>query len=235
VSFVDLSSPCPPVADGPATAPDADTRPYCLSPAQRAVKRGVDIVGALVFFVVFGPFYVLVAAAVLFGTGGPVHYWQVRLGLNGRSFHFYKFRSMVPGADKILAQHLANDPEARRQWETFQKLDDDPRITRVGRLIRKLSLDELPQFFNVLRGDMSLVGPRPCMVRQRSLYGAHWAHYCQMRPGLTGLWQVSGRNRLTYAERVQLDARYASEWSLWLDTKILARTVWVVLSGHGSS
>lgn len=209
--------------------------PYCLTPAQRALKRTIDIVGASAFFLLFGPLYVLVAVAVLTGMAGSVHYWQNRLGQGGRAFRLYKFRSMVENSDAVLARHLERDAAARAQWEKFQKLDNDPRITRVGRVIRKLSLDELPQFFNVLKGDMSLVGPRPCMVRQRNLYGAHWKHYCHMRPGITGLWQVSGRNRLTYSERVALDTRYASEWSLWLDAKILARTVRVVLTGDGSS
>lgn len=209
--------------------------PYCLTPAQRALKRSIDIAGALIFFLLFGPLYLVVAVAVLTGMGGSVHFWQNRVGQGGRAFRFYKFRSMVENSDAVLARHLAKDEAAREHWEKFQKLHEDPRITRVGRLIRKLSLDELPQFFNVLKGDMSLVGPRPCMVRQRALYGAHWKHYCQMRPGITGLWQVSGRNRLTYAERVALDTRYASEWSLWLDAKILARTVRVVITGDGSS
>lgn len=235
IPFLDVSRdpPAKHTPSGPAAS--IASAPYCLFPVQRALKRSMDIAGALCFFILLAPVYLLVAGAVLLGAGGPVHYWQPRLGLKGRSFRFYKFRSMVRGADKVLAQHLARDPQARQQWETFQKLDNDPRITPVGRFIRKLSLDELPQFFNVLKGDMSLVGPRPCMVRQRSLYGVHWQHYCQMRPGITGLWQVSGRNRLSYAERVQLDVRYAMEWSLWLDLKILARTVWVVLSGDGSS
>jgi len=166
--------------------------------------------------------------------GGPVHYWQNRLGQDGRTFRFYKFRSMLSNSDDILRRHLDRNPSERQQWDQYQKLDNDPRVTRVGRVIRRLSLDELPQFFNVLKGDMSLVGPRPCMVRQRSIYGDYWEHYCKMRPGITGLWQVSGRNRLPYAERVALDAKYATGWSLWLDTKILARTVWVVLSGDGS-
>ena len=209
--------------------------PCCPTDSQRALKRAVDIVGALLFFALLGPLYLLVAAAVLIGTGGPVHYWQMRLGRDGRPFRCYKFRSMVKGADELLKQHLARDPTARTQWDQFQKLDNDPRITRVGRVIRRLSLDELPQFYNVLIGDMSLVGPRPCMTRQRSLYGPGWTHYCHMRPGITGLWQVSGRNRLPYAERVALDVRYASEWSLALDAKVLARTVWVVLKGEGSS
>ena len=215
--------------------PEISPEPYCLTLTQRALKRTVDIVGALVFFVLLGPLYLLVAAAVLIGMGWPVHYGQTRLGHGGRPFRCYKFRSMLKESDQVLERHLAHDAAARARWEQFQKLETDPRITPVGRVIRRLSLDELPQFFNVLKGDMSLVGPRPCMVRQRSLYGQSWPHYCHMRPGITGLWQVSGRNRLPYAERVALDARYATEWSLRLDAMILARTIWVVLSGDGSS
>ena len=215
--------------------PDMSSEPYCLTLTQRALKRTVDIVGALAFFVLLGPLYLFVGAAVLIGTGGPVHYGQERLGYGGRPFRCYKFRSMMKESDEVLERHLARDAEARARWEQFQKLETDPRITRVGRVIRRMSLDELPQFYNVLKGDMSLVGPRPCMVRQRSLYGQSWPHYCHMRPGITGLWQVSGRNRLPYADRVALDARYAAEWSLALDARILARTFWVVLSGDGSA
>ncbi|MDM0116966.1 sugar transferase [Variovorax sp. J22R133] len=211
------------------------SEPCCLTPFQRVLKRSVDIAGALAFFVFLWPLYLLVAAAVLVGTGGPVHYWQTRLGQGGRPFRFYKFRSMVKGAEEVLERHLENDAAARTAWNEFQKLENDPRVTRVGRIIRRLSLDELPQFFNVLKGDMSLVGPRPCLVRQRSLYGRTWGHYCHMRPGITGLWQVSGRNRLPFAARVALDARYAAEWTWRLDATILARTVLVVLRGEGSS
>ena len=214
--------------------PDAPT-PYCLSASQRAAKRALDIAGALLFLLSFAVFYVGIALAVRLCMGGPVHYWQNRIGQGGRTFRFYKFRSMVLNADEILERHLAEHPEAREEWNAFQKLANDPRITPLGKVMRKLSIDELPQFFNVLKGDMSLVGPRPCMPRQRSLYGDHWSRYCEMRPGLTGLWQVSGRNRLSYAARVELDMAYASQWSLWLDVKILARTVWVVLSSDGSS
>ena len=167
--------------------------------------------------------------------GAPVHYWQMRLGRGGKAFRFYKFRSMCLNADGMLERHLATHPDARVQWRRYQKLDDDPRITPLGRFLRRTSLDELPQLFNVLKGDMSLVGPRPCMERQRTLYGPHWSRYCDMRPGITGLWQVSGRNRLTYAQRVELDMTYASEWSLWLDVKIMVRTVRVVLTHDGSS
>jgi len=232
--FVDFRRPPVRVAQPRSTQPASVSPPYCLTPVERVLKRTMDIVGALTFFVLLGPMYLAVALVVLIGMGGPVHYWQNRLGHGGRSFRFYKFRSMVSDSDEILHRYLERNPAERHQWEKYQKLDVDPRVTRVGRVIRKLSLDELPQFFNVLKGDMSLVGPRPCMVRQRSMYGKHWAHYCHMKPGITGLWQVSGRNRLPYAERVALDARYAAQWSLWLDVKILARTVWVVLSGDGS-
>jgi exopolysaccharide production protein ExoY len=194
-----------------------------------AIKRGIDIVGALTFFVVFGPLYVLVALCVRIGGGRPVHFCQMRLGRKGRSFRFYKFRSMVLDADQVLERHLAADAAARAEWDAYQKLENDPRILPVGRFLRQLSLDELPQFWNVLRGDMSLVGPRPCMERQRSLYGTAWGHYATMRPGLTGLWQVSRRNELTFAQRAELDIYYVEHWSLWLDCKILARTVRAVL------
>jgi exopolysaccharide production protein ExoY len=201
---------------------------------QRSIKRSVDIVGALAFFVLFGPIYLLVALGVQLSMGRPVHFWQIRLGEDGRRFRFYKFRSMVRDSENILDEFLSKNDVARTQWDTFQKLEKDPRITPLGHFIRKLSLDELPQFWNVLKGDMSLIGPRPCMERQSSLYGKHWEHYCAMRPGITGLWQVSGRNRLSYAQRVDLDAQYVNNWSLWLDAKILAKTFTAVISGAGS-
>lgn len=208
--------------------------PRRMSALERSAKRAIDIVGALVFFVLLGPFYLAVALCVRLSMGSPVHFGQVRLGEGGRRFRFYKFRSMVRDSDTVLDQFLSKNDMARTEWDTFQKLEKDPRITPVGQWIRKLSLDELPQFWNVLKGDMSLVGPRPCMERQRTLYGRDWEHYCAMRPGITGLWQVSGRNRLPYAKRVELDAYYVSNWSLWLDIKILARTVLVVVTGDGS-
>ena len=209
-------------------------QPRQLTPFQRAAKRGVDILGALVFFAVMGPLYLLVAATVLVSMGRPVHYWQDRLGTGGRRFRFYKFRSMLQDSDLVLDEFLSRNDMARTQWDTFQKLEQDPRITPIGQLIRKLSLDELPQLWNVLKGDMSLVGPRPCMERQRSLYGTNWEHYCAMRPGITGLWQVNGRNRLPYAKRVELDAHYVNNWSLWLDFKILLKTFRTVVTGEGS-
>jgi lipopolysaccharide/colanic/teichoic acid biosynthesis glycosyltransferase len=208
--------------------------PPGLTLAQRGAKRAADICGALVFFVLFGPMYVLVALAVQLSSDGPIHFWQTRMGRGGRAFRFYKFRSMMPNSDAVLHEFLNENDAARTQWDEFQKLEEDPRVTRIGRFIRRASLDELPQFWNVLKGDMSLVGPRPCMKRQRSLYGEQWGHYCAMKPGITGLWQVSGRNRLPYARRVELDAHYVAHWSLWLDLRIALRTVRAVVVGEGS-
>ena len=220
-------------ADGTShSTSDMQRRP--LNAVDRAAKRTIDIGGALLFFAVFGPLYLLVALAVLLSMGRPVYYWQNRLGAGGRPFRFYKFRSMVHNSDAVLDELLSRNDMARTEWDTFQKLEKDPRITAIGQFIRKLSLDELPQFWNVLKGDMSLVGPRPCMERQKSLYGKNWDDYCAMRPGITGLWQVSGRNKLPYAKRVELDAYYVSNWSLWLDIKILFKTVAAVMTGNGS-
>ncbi|MCE3271478.1 MAG: UDP-phosphate galactose phosphotransferase [Ramlibacter sp.] len=205
-----------------------------LSEAQQRLKRTVDVAGALGFFVLFLPLYATVALSVRLTSKGPALYAQTRIGQNGRSFRFYKFRSMVINSEEALSSFLDSDEGARSEWETYQKLHRDPRITRVGRIIRRTSLDELPQFWNVLKGDMSLVGPRPCMPDQRDLYGPHWSAYCAVKPGITGLWQVSGRNGLTYQQRVQLDSKYVQNWSLLSDLKILAKTVLVVLTGHGS-
>jgi exopolysaccharide production protein ExoY len=196
---------------------------------QKFMKRIIDIAGALTFFGVFGPLYVTVALSIWLSGGGPIHYRQTRLGKDGKPFHVYKFRSMVANADQVLEEYLLKDSAARAEWDTFQKLNNDPRIIPIGKFIRRYSLDELPQFWNVLRGDMSLVGPRPCMERQRTLYGGAWAHYTAVRPGLTGLWQVSGRNNLTFAQRVALDTEYVTSWSLGLDLKILLKTFRAVM------
>lgn len=222
-----------PDGGGPSTPP-AYAQPRRLTYIERTAKRTIDIVGALTFFALFGPLYLIVALSVAISMGRPVHFWQNRLGERGQRFRFYKFRSMVRNSEDVLDEFLSRNDMARTEWDTFQKLEKDPRITPIGMFIRKLSLDELPQFWNVLKGDMSLVGPRPCMERQRSLYGKGWEHYCAVRPGITGLWQVSGRNRLSYARRVELDVEYVCNWSLWLDVKILLRTVRAVVSGEGS-
>ncbi|MEJ1165869.1 sugar transferase [Variovorax sp. CCNWLW186] len=200
----------------------------------RIAKRAVDISASLFFFTAFGWLYVLLAIGVFLSSGAPVLYSQPRYGRGGRVFKFYKFRSMLPNSAQILEEHLKNDPVARQQWDDYQKLENDPRITRFGKFIRKTSLDELPQFWNVLVGDMSLVGPRPCMLDQKGLYGADWSFYCAVRPGITGLWQVSGRNQLSYKKRVALDVTYVETLSVGRDIGIFIRTIWVVAVGHGS-
>lgn len=202
-----------------------------LSPLGLLIKRAWDIVGAITFFVIFGPVYAAVCLGTKISMGSPAHYWQIRIGLGGQRFKFYKLRTMVVNSDAVLESYLSVNQDARNEWDTFQKLDRDPRITPWGAFMRRLSLDELPQFWNVLVGDMSLVGPRPITERQRELYGNSFEQYCLMRPGLTGLWQTSGRNSLSFAQRVELDRVYAQDWSLWLDMKILLKTVRIVIHG----
>lgn len=162
---------------------------------------------------------------------GPF-YRQKRVGRHGKVFNLLKIRTMVPNADQILESYLAANPEARQEWEFRQKLYDDPRVTRIGAFIRKSSMDELPQLWNVLRGDMSLVGPRPMMVEQQDLYPG-LPYYCRMRPGITGLWQITDRNESSFAERAIFDAEYFRRLSLKADLSILLRTAVVVFRGTG--
>lgn len=199
-----------------------------------ATKRGADIVMACGFFLFLGWAYALVWLGVLLTSGSPAIYKQPRYGRDGRVFSFYKFRSMVPDSDAVLARHLRENEEARRQWAMYQKLEHDPRITPFGAFLRKYSLDELPQFWNVLKGDMSMVGPRPCMFSQKDLYGVYWPHYCSVRPGITGLWQVSGRSEVSYRRRAAMDADYVATLSLRQDIAILLKTFRVVLGARGS-
>jgi lipopolysaccharide/colanic/teichoic acid biosynthesis glycosyltransferase len=200
----------------------------------KALKRGVDIAGALIFFTLGLPLFIGVAVGVWASSPGPIFYTQLRVGRKGKLFRFYKFRSMLIDSEETLSSFLDSDSDARKQWEVHQKLENDPRITRFGRLIRRTSLDELPQFWNVLIGDMSLVGPRPVTSSEERRYGKYWGTYCEVRPGLTGLWQVNGRSRIAYDKRVRLDASYVGDWSLLLDAKILLRTFKVVLTADGS-
>ncbi|MBE1282094.1 MAG: sugar transferase [Rhodobacteraceae bacterium] len=174
----------------------------------------------------------LVCAAVLWLESGLPFYWQKRLGRNGRTFHILKLRTMVRNADAQLAQCLARDPALREEWETTQKLKNDPRVTRVGAFLRRTSLDELPQLWNVVKGDMSLVGPRPMMPEQLPLYGES-QYYFAVRPGITGIWQVSARNESSFAFRYETDAEYHRTMSFRTDLKLLFRTIGVVLRGTG--
>jgi lipopolysaccharide/colanic/teichoic acid biosynthesis glycosyltransferase len=199
-----------------------------------ALTRTVDVVLVTIACLFFLPLILLIAALVLATDPGPIVFAQRRLGRGGRYFWCYKFRSMVVDSEERLRAHLATDPMARLEWERDHKLRNDPRITWLGVFLRKSSLDELPQLFNVLRGDMSLVGPRPIVDAEIRRYGRYFEHYCSVRPGITGLWQISGRNDVSYRRRVALDVAFSRSRSVSLHIKILAGTVPVVLLRKGS-
>jgi Undecaprenyl-phosphate galactose phosphotransferase WbaP len=202
-------------------------------PLPRFMKRGFDLVISGAAIVVLSPLLLVLAALVKL-DGGPVLFGQKRLGLGGKHFTCLKFRSMVPDAEKVLDSYLAQNAEARKEFNKYCKLRDDPRITRIGKTLRKLSLDELPQLLNVVNGDMSLVGPRPILSAELNHYHHDIAFYYRVRPGITGLWQVSGRNDITYAKRVRMDGWYVRNWSLWHDIAILCKTVPALLNRKGA-
>jgi len=197
-------------------------------------KRLIDL-GLIVLASTFlAPLFALIALLIRLDSKGSIFYRQLRIGQGGNEVMIWKFRTMYPDADKQLKTYLEQNPQMRAEWEATQKLKNDPRVTRIGRILRKFSLDEFPQLINVLKGEMSLVGPRPCMPDQISLYKKSFTLYKHVLPGITGLWQVSGRNELSYQSRVNLDEYYVRNWSIWLDIHILTRTLWVVLRGRGS-
>jgi Undecaprenyl-phosphate galactose phosphotransferase WbaP len=198
------------------------------------LKLVTDYSLALIVSILVAPLFAVLCLLIKLTSRGPVFYKQERMGRKGRIFHVWKFRTMAPNADKLLADLLANDPVARCEWETNLKLKVDPRITWIGRILRTTSLDELPQLFNVLKGEMSLVGPRPILIEEVSRYGECLELYKRVRPGITGMWQVSGRNDTSYDERLRLVAFYVRNWSPWLDLHILAATVQVVLFRRGA-
>jgi exopolysaccharide production protein ExoY len=220
---------------GAARSPEITVRKNNRSPIGLAVKRGIDILAALLFFALFGWLYLGIWIAVGLLQGYPAIYRHRRVGLNGKKFDCLKFRSMVRDSDSVLSQFLDSCPAARSEWERDFKLKNDPRVTPFGRFLRATSLDELPQFWNVLRGDMSLVGPRPIVKKELdTYYKAAAREYMQVKPGITGPWQVSGRHEMTYDERVALDCAYARGWTNLGDLKIVAKTVVVVVQGRGS-
>lgn len=197
-------------------------------------KRSFDILVALGAFILISPIFLMIMALVKFSDGGRVFYGHRRIGYNGTTFRCLKFRTMAENGDAILQQYLKDNPAAYEEWCTSRKLQFDPRVTVVGTVLRKLSLDELPQLFNILRGEMSLVGPRPVVEDELELYEASAIYYLQTRPGLTGLWQVSGRNDVSYAARVAFDTHYVCNWSLVSDLMIVARTIPAVCLSRGS-
>lgn len=198
-------------------------------------KRIFDVCSSLFTLLILSPLLLTVILLLKIFDPGPVFFSQPRIGKNRRSFPCYKFRTMTMNADKILETILANDPAARSEWDSIQKLTIDPRVTRLGKFLRVSSIDELPQLLNVLKGDMSFIGPRPIVDSESTRYGRYFNHYCVVKPGLTGLWQVSGRNLTTYRRRVALDTYYAKHVSLKLDMLIVLKTFPAVLFQRGVS
>lgn len=209
--------------------------PVGPNPSTRStLKRIVDITLAATALVFLSPIMLTVALIIKLHDGGNAIFVQRRIGVNGKQFNCYKFRSMVVDAQERLEHLLATDPAAKAEWEATQKLENDPRITALGRFLRKSSLDELPQLVNILKGEMSVVGPRPIVSNEIVKYGQYFDYYRDVRPGLTGLWQISGRSDTTYDERVALDVEYVKEWSFMNDIKIIALTVPAIVLSKGA-
>ncbi|MGF0538942.1 sugar transferase [Agrobacterium sp. ES01] len=204
------------------------------NPTGGFAKRTFDITAALSALIIFSPIFLLIMALVKFSDGGSMFYGHRRVGHNGRSFKCLKFRTMVPNGDEVLRQHIQSDPKAAEEWRATRKLKDDPRVTTVGSVLRKLSLDELPQLINIIRGDMSVVGPRPVVDDELGLYETAAIFYLQTRPGLTGLWQISGRNDVSYETRIAFDTHYVENWSFVRDIVIIAKTIPAVCQSRGS-
>jgi lipopolysaccharide/colanic/teichoic acid biosynthesis glycosyltransferase len=200
----------------------------------RVSKRLIDIVGALLALTFLLPVILLITAALILQDGFPVIYRQRRIGRHGKEFSCLKFRTMARDAEARLEKVLATSPDSRKEWEDHQKLQNDPRIHWLGHLLRKSSLDEIPQFLNVIRGEMSLVGPRPIVKNEISRYEDAFQYYIAMKPGITGYWQVSGRSNTSYHKRVKFDTQYFYDQSLLIDFKVIIKTVGVVLLARGS-
>jgi len=205
-----------------------------LLPWSQHLKRTIDLTLSLALLIPCVPLMLAISLLVKLTSRGPIFFTERRIGRGGREFIAWKFRTMHVNAKEMLDCYLEEHPSLSREWKTTHKLKNDPRVTRIGRFLRKSSLDELPQLFNVIIGDMSLIGPRPIVSDEIPRYGKDFWRYCRVRPGVTGLWQVSGRNDTTYEARVAYDAYYANNWSVWFDAWILARTVNVVLFCKGA-
>lgn len=210
-------------------------RDHLRNPVARIAKRCVDIAVSFAAILVLSPVFLIIALLIKIRDPGPVFYGHTRVGLNGTSFKAWKFRSMVVNADEVLESYLEANPVARQEWIEDQKLRRDPRIIDgIGGFLRKTSLDELPQLFNVLLGHMSVVGPRPIVTSEIDRYREMYPLYLRVRPGITGLWQISGRNDTSYEQRVRLDSYYVCNWSVWLDTYIMLRTMRTLVMREGA-
>jgi len=203
-------------------------------PDRQLPKRILDVVVSSLVLLFLTPVLVAIAIAIKLETRGPVIFGHVRIGRNGMPFKAWKFRTMVSNSEEILDDYLASNPRAMAEWERDHKLRNDPRVTLVGRVLRRTSLDELPQLWNVLMSEMSLVGPRPIVEAEIPKYGATYSLYTRVKGGVTGLWQVSGRNDISYETRVKLDSFYVRNWSVWLDLCILYKTIGTVLFRNGA-
>jgi exopolysaccharide production protein ExoY len=205
-----------------------------VRPVGGLTKRIFDLVAVAIGITLFSPLLLILCVLVRTDGGGPVIFRHRRIGFGGREFACLKFRTMAVDAERRLEQHLASDPIAAREWMETHKLQNDPRVTKLGKVLRRSSLDELPQLFNVLKGEMSLIGPRPIVVEEIPKYDDHFNVYVRGRPGLTGLWQVKGRNDTTYAQRVAFDVDYLRNWSLFRDLAIVVMTGKRVFDGRGA-
>ena len=198
-----------------------------------ALKRAIDVVGSGFLLISLAPVFMILASSVGL-SGRPIFFSQQRIGKDGRRFRCFKFRTMVPQAEDALTKLLESHPKLSEEWQQTRKLRDDPRVTQVGAFLRRTSLDELPQLFNVLMGEMSLVGPRPIVQQELNLYARASGWYLAARPGMTGLWQISGRNDIGYRKRIALDTYYVRNQGFLLDAVILLRTIRVVIRGSGA-
>ena len=207
---------------------------HLLMPGARLVKRAIDIMAVLLVSPILLTLVGVLALLVKLSSPGPAFFAHTRIGRNGRVIRVWKLRSMVPNADRLLNEYLAKNPQLKEEWDRLHKLPNDPRVTWIGRILRKTSLDEIPQLWNVFRGDMSLVGPRPIVQAEVQKYQAAYPLYLRVTPGITGLWQVNGRNSTTYEERISYDVEYVRNWSISLDLYILARTVQTVITCDGA-
>lgn len=206
-----------------------------LDDGSRIVKRAIDLASSTILVLILLPLFAIISLLIVLESGFPVFYFDKRLGYGGGIFHMWKFRTMAQHSAEVLDRYLAGSTELQKEWARYQKLRNDPRITRVGKLLRKTSLDELPQLWNVIKGEMSLVGPRPRLLEvDVPKYQVVNSVYAKATPGLTGLWQVSGRNRTTYDERIAYDGYYIRNWSVWMDIYLLGKTIGVVLTGDGA-
>ena len=202
----------------------------------KLIKRIVDVIGGLVGTILLIPITIVLYIVTLFSkeNKGPLFFEQLRIGKNGKEFRLYKFRSMVMHADEKLWEYLNNNPEAKEEYKKYKKLKVDPRITKLGKFLRKTSLDEFPQFINVLKGDMSLVGPRPYLYREKEDMGENYDEIIKVKPGLTGYWQVNGRSNVDFEERTRMDVEYIKDRSSWVDFKILVKTTLKVFLKKGA-